>query len=133
MRVVEEERRSSLNQTLPSIPQELIYVEASEEEQEGWTTYMRDEGTNVFGILDFDFMLMEIKMVGEKIQDTHQNGPLGDYWKQMLPLPKGPLGIPPLPSQDLSFVPLHLEKEIIALPPPIVETESQTLEEGEYV
>ena len=67
-----------MTQTLPSIPQEPIHIEALEEEQEREITEMERERIDVFENLDFNFMPLGIEMVGERIQDTPHNESLGE-------------------------------------------------------
>ena len=56
---------------------------------------------------------MGTKLVGDKIRDTPMNQNFREYWSQLAPFPQEPLGVPPSPSQDLSFLgkglatPLH--------------------------
>lgn len=121
---IEDERRKSLNQTSPFIPQDLVHVDTSEEDQQKWIEEMEGEGVNIIGILDFDFMFVGNKMVGEKIYETPWNEPLGKDWNQLPHLSQGLIGIPPPSSQDLSLVPLQLDQASAALPPLIVKPES---------
>ena len=55
-------------------------------------------------MLDFDFMPMGTKLIGNKIRDTPTNQPLQEDCSQLPPFPQGPLGASPSPSQDLSFL-----------------------------
>ena len=65
---------------------------------------MKGQEIDVFDLLDFDFMHVITKMVGEKIHDTPTSQSLGEDWNQLPPLPQGPLDLPPLTSQDFSFL-----------------------------
>ena len=76
---------------------------------------MESEGNGMFNLSYFDFILVGTKLVGEKTRDTLMSESLGEDWNQLPPLPQGPLGIPPSPSQDMAF----LDKGSVA-PPPLV-------------
>ena len=65
---------------------------------------MESEGIDVFDLLDFYFIIVGTKMVGEKIWYTPMSEPLGEDWNQFPLLPQGPMGIFLLPSQDIIFL-----------------------------
>lgn len=48
---------------------------------------MDSEGTDVFDLSDFDFMLVCTKIVGEKIRYTPTSQPFGEESNQLPPLP----------------------------------------------
>ena len=48
---------------------------------------MVGEGKDILDLLDFNFILVETNMVGEKIRDTPTNEPLGEDWNQLPCLP----------------------------------------------
>lgn len=77
-KAAEEERRRSSTRISPSTPREPIQVEYLEYEQQKWIADMEGEGTYVFDLLDFDFIVVGTKMVGEKIRDTPMSEPLGE-------------------------------------------------------
>lgn len=89
---------------------------------------MESEGTNIFDLFNFNFMLVSIKTVGEKIRNNPMSDPLGEDWNQLPPLPQGPLGIPPPPSQDMAF----LDKGSVTLFPPLIQKKEQGMEDAEY-
>ena len=86
-KALEEERRRSSTLTPPSDPKELIQVTTSKDEKQQWITDMEGHQTDVFDLLNFDFMPVGTKMVGEKIQDTLTSQSLGEDWNQLPPLP----------------------------------------------
>lgn len=116
--------------TPPSTPKDPIQVSTSEDEQHNWIMEMESEGIDIFDLLEFDFIPLGTKMVGEKIQDTPMSEALGEDWNQLPHLPQGPLRIPLPPLQDLanfdkrSLTPLPLVTQI--------EVEEQQTEEGEF-
>ena len=87
-----------------SIPTQPIQVTTLEDELQKWIDKQDDQGVDVFKMLDFDFMSIDIEFIGDKIRDTQTNQPLEENWSQLPSSPQGPLGSPPSPSQYLSFL-----------------------------
>ena len=60
---------------LPSTPEEPFVVSCSKDEVQQWVDEHDGEGDDMFKMLDFDFMYVGIKLVGDKIRDTPTSEP----------------------------------------------------------
>ena len=61
--------------TPPSTPDEPLEVSSSEDEVQQWVDEHDGEGDDVFKVLDFDFMPIRTKLVGDKIKDAPTGEP----------------------------------------------------------
>lgn len=72
---MEYERRRSSTTIAPPILEERLQTTTSEDEMQQWIDEKDVEGTDIFKMLDFDFMPICTKLVGDKIRDTPRNEP----------------------------------------------------------
>ena len=67
---------------------------------------MEGKGFDIFDLSDFELILVGTEMVGEKIRNNPRNKSLGEDCEKSPHLPKGPLSILPLSSEDLLSIAL---------------------------
>lgn len=79
----------------PSIPRQPIEVKTSKDKQQQWMDEQEGHEIDIFNMFDFDFMLVQTKMVGDKIWDMLTNQPFREDWIQMPPLSQWSLGTSP--------------------------------------
>ena len=107
-----------------SISKKPTYVKTSLYEQQNWIEDQEGEETNVFEISNFNFMPVEIEMVGEKTWDSPMSQPLGEDWNKFPPLPQGSTT-----PTILGFV--IFDKGLVTPPPFSIQIEEHVVEEEE--